>query len=237
MAIDDALCLLAEVAAYAEGMLPSVAGNRRNERKVRDVSGAFKEYERRLRALHVRSDMCGLTNSKRDCIGRIAKRTQMALLNLNEGDEDQSLALDRAYANGEQVEELLDELIQCRHVVPASGASERYRAGNFVPHLPDNLYLDFDSRGEEGNFVAPEADVKYTLMASTTSSSVIAARGASGSGAVHGASGMAGVGKTTTLIALGHDRDIRDHFSDGDLYMTLGADATRLSKIMKLLPN
>lgn len=50
---------------------------------------------------------------------------------------------------------------------------------------------------------------------------------------------MAGVGKTTALIALGHDSDVRDHFSDGVLYLTLGADATMesisrcLSKIMR----
>lgn len=50
---------------------------------------------------------------------------------------------------------------------------------------------------------------------------------------------MAGVGKTIALIALGHDKDVREIFKDGVLYMSLGANAsveviTRvLSKIMK----
>lgn len=56
---------------------------------------------------------------------------------------------------------------------------------------------------------------------------------------MHGASGMAGVGKTFALIALGHDKEVRGHFKDGVLFMSLGANAsvghiTRgLSKIMK----
>lgn len=50
---------------------------------------------------------------------------------------------------------------------------------------------------------------------------------------------MAGVGKTSALIALGHDKDVRDHFKDGVLYLQLGAkasvkDVTRgLFKIMR----
>lgn len=35
---------------------------------------------------------------------------------------------------------------------------------------------------------------------------------------------MAGVGKTTALIALGHDERVREHFFDDILYVTLGAE-------------
>lgn len=72
-------------------------------------------------------------------------------------------------------------------------------------------------------------------MSSTTSRSVIVARGASksgvghgasGAGVVHGASGMAGVGKTMSLIALGHDEAVQSHFRDGVLFIRLGADAS-----------
>lgn len=53
------------------------------------------------------------------------------------------------------------------------------------------------------------------------------ARGASSS--VHGVSGMAGVGKTTALIGIGHDPKTQAHFVDGILYMSLGAAATEES--------
>lgn len=41
-------------------------------------------------------------------------------------------------------------------------------------------------------------------------------------------SGMAGVGKTTARIELGHDAKIREHFKDGVLFMSLGAEATAM---------
>lgn len=83
--------------------------------------------------------------------------------------------------------------------------------------MADNLYLEFDSRDEDGKLCAPEGHLKSTELASATSNSVIAARGAERPEIIHGASGMAGVGKTTALIALGHDQDVQDHFSDGVL--------------------
>lgn len=51
---------------------------------------------------------------------------------------------------------------------------------------------------------------------------------------------MPGVGKTLSLIGLGHDEDIRNHFEDGVLYMCVGAAATvghvtsELCKIMRV---
>lgn len=115
-----------------------------------------------------------------------------------------------------------------------------YHWGSSVPPLPDNLHLDFDSRDAEGNFCAPEGTLRSELLSSTASQRVIVARGAASrmgnrtevigsavrSSFVSGATGMAGVGKTTALIALGHDEAVRRHFRDGVLYLTLGAGAS-----------
>lgn len=46
---------------------------------------------------------------------------------------------------------------------------------------------------------------------------------------------MAGVGKTTALIGLGHDPEIRAHFTDGVLFLSLGANATEDSVINDLV--
>lgn len=51
---------------------------------------------------------------------------------------------------------------------------------------------------------------------------------------------MAGVGKTTALVGLGHEPKIKTHFVDGALFLSLGASATKesatneLHKIMDL---
>lgn len=99
MAIDDALRLLAEVAVCAEGLLPSVARDHRNEPLARNVIGVFKEYELRLRELDLPSDMRGLANSERDVVRQIVKRARTALHVLEQGGDDLSLALDRAYVS------------------------------------------------------------------------------------------------------------------------------------------
>lgn len=106
----------------------------------------------------------------------------------------------------------------------ATPPAECYRRGSNVPSLPDNLHLDFDSKETDGTFSAPEGDFRAKLLASTPSNHVVVARGVRMASTVHGASGMAGVGKTTSLIALGHDQLVRDHFIDGILYMPLGAE-------------
>lgn len=206
------------------------------------------------------SGMSGLTNVELDLIGRIAKRAETALTVLLQTN-DTSLALDCAFDNGATIEKHLGELVESLLAVSAlhrananSSAGifqesllrvqsievrngEMYRAEHVVPPLPDNLHLEFNSLDENGKHCAPEGHLKSTVMKSTSSGRVTAARGAESP--VHGASGMAGVGKTTSLIALGHDRDVRNHFRDGVLYMSIGADAsvahiTRgISKIMK----
>lgn len=264
--MQSALCRLGAVASFAEGVLPSPDGSSRSADKALEVASVFRLYEKRLREHSRVPGRSEMSNSQRELPRRIIKSSETALNALVQGGGDLFLALERAFANGTNVEELLGELVNSfdrdsKQVGANSGAIEKrseplqqhapsvhmmpattecYCARHAVPPLPDNLYLEFDLRNEDGKFCAPEGDLKSVLLLSWSSSGVIAARGAEKPGIVHGASGMAGVGKTMTLIALGHDKDVRDHFSDGILYITLGADAsvkhiTRgLSTIMKL---
>lgn len=109
--------------------------------------------------------------------------------------------------------------------------------------LPGEAQLDFESKDTGGNFSAPEASLKSLVFINATSNHAAMATGVRRLGAerrVHGVSGMAGAGKTMALIGLGHDEDIRTHFVDGVLYMSIGATATvehvtgQLSKIMRV---
>lgn len=119
----------------------------------------------------------------------------------------------------------LKEFIQ-EHVMP----SEKFRPAFNAPLLAGNIHLDFESKDANGNYFAPEGSLKSCVFISTGPRHVTVARGArlkSGRhNPVHGVSGMAGVGKTVALIGLGHDEDIQNHFTDGVLYMSIGANAT-----------
>lgn len=241
-------------------MLPSLDGNPRSVDEARDVVSVFRLYEKRLREHSPIPGRPDMSNSQRDLVRRIVSAAVKALNSLKQGSNNSLLSLQRAYENGANVEQILDELVNCferdsRHLGASStsiehqskapfvpmmpSTTETYCAGRFVPSLPANVYLEFYSRDETGNFCAPEGNLKATLMSSTAANHIIAARGAESPEPVHGASDMTGVGKTIALIALGHDRDVRDHFRDGVLYMALGADASvehitrSLSKIMK----
>lgn len=227
-------------------------GNPHNDRNVRkiiikkanDVIAVFQGYENRLRELGVSPGGLGESNTQRDALHSIVTNAQTALDMLKSDDQDASTALDRALKRGEYVEEQLKKLVESLPNAPATPdvptTIEPYRAAHFVPVLPDKAYIQFDSRDENGMYCAPEGDLKSALLKSTTMHSVIAASGAATSVViVHGASGMAGVGKTTALIALGHDRHVRNIFKDGVLCMVLGADASgkhvtdKLAEIMK----
>lgn len=166
-------------------------------------------------------------------------------------DKDVPIALDRAYENGEQIETHLDNLAESlsaaagtrfASTVSSEGSIpqfpglghwtqgyslETYRTGHFVPPLPDNIYLDFDSQAENGKFRASEGDLKSTILLATSSTRTAGARSSKRSAIVHGESGMAGASKTTALIALGHDDDVRSHFCDVVLFIALGADVSR----------
>lgn len=120
------------------------------------------------------------------------------------------------------------------HVSP----KERYTPAFNAPMLTGEVHLDFESKDAHGQFTAPEADLKSSVLISTSPSNVTVARGASGarraSLPVHGVSGMAGVGKTTALIGLGHDDDIKAHFLDGVFFMSIGASASEGHVIIEL---
>lgn len=101
--------------------------------------------------------------------------------------------------------------------------SEVFRLAFHAPLISEKLQFDFESKDTHGLLSAPEGALRSLVFASTSSSHVCTARGASS--AVHGVTGMAGVGKTTALIGLAHDLEIRAHFVDGVLYMSLSATA------------
>lgn len=111
-----------------------------------------------------------------------------------------------------------------------SSSNEKFHPAFNAPVLHGNIHLDYKSRDAEGNLFTPEATLKSTVFVGTDSGRITVARGASRPQGtlppVHGASGMAGVGKTTALIGLGHDEDVQAHFNDGVLYMSIGASAT-----------
>lgn len=125
------------------------------------------------------------------------------------------------------------------HVSP----NERFRPAFNAPVLTGTIHLDFESKDADGNFTAPEADLKSSVFISTSPRTVTVARGASRAARaqlpVHGVSVLAEVGKTTALIGLGQEDDIKTHFKDGVLFMKAGATATvddltgELCKIMR----
>lgn len=199
-------------------------------------------------------------------VSQITKCADNALkLLVHDVDANVSRALDRAYANGAAIETNLDELIDKRSAAsvvssargnsagraarqplaqvqmtqPFAALHETYRSGSNVPAVLENLHLEFDTQDEDGQFCALEGELRSALLSRTTSHRVVVARGAARCAIVHGATGMAGVGKTTALVALGHDETVRNHFQDGVLFMALGADATvesvacEISRMMK----
>lgn len=90
------------------------------------------------------------------------------------------------------------------------------------PRLTGKVYLDFESKEPDGRVSTPEARLKSFVLLSARY--VTAATGVRHP--VYGASGMADVGKSIALIGIAHDRDIREHFVHGVLFMSIGVSAT-----------
>ncbi len=80
--------------------------------------------------------------------------------------------------------------------------------------------------------MTPEGVLKQKVLCSMSSGTVTAAAGVLKE--AYAAVGMAGVGKTIALQGLAGDRDIRDRFPDGILYMSLGQGAT-INRLFKRL--
>lgn len=177
-------------------MLPSLDGNPRSVDEARDVVSVFRLYEKRLREHSPIPGRPDMSNSQRDLVRRIMSAAVKALNSLKQGSNNSLLSLQRAYENGANVEQILDELVNCferdsRHLGASStsiehqskapfvpmmpSTTETYCAGSFVPSLPANVYLEFYSRDETGNFCAPEGNLKATLMSSTAANHIIAA--------------------------------------------------------------
>ena len=104
-----------------------------------------------------------------------------------------------------------------------------------IPNVRVPVYLDF-STGD-----TMEGEVKATLLESVNRSARNVQNTHSHVTAVVGISGMGGVGKTTTLIGLAKDVDVREKFSTGGAYfLVVGKDATpgklvtRLKDVVKL---
>lgn len=260
MSISDALRVLSEVRSSAIGLLPAFSNDARNLRQAELVFDVFNAYEVRLRALPAAPGGSGLTNAEHDSVQEILKSAGRALKLLKDlvgvvGD-DAALSLERAYANGAQIEAELTELIKKRNAAlaaygtlsrstsaatlptmpagrhlaggnvtpmdiealynPGASRSEDHRRGSNLDSLPPSFYHDFDSP------ITSEGKLKDLLL-SEESSEI-------------GVSGMPGVGKTSALIALGHDRTVRARFPDGVLYLPLGNDpkiAEELANIMQ----
>lgn len=121
--------------------------------------------------------------------------------------------------------------------------NEVFRPAFNAPMLPGEARLDFESTNADGGLFAPEASLKSLVFMSTNSNRAAIATGARKVDAPHrltAASGLTGSGKTLALIGLGHDGDIKHHFEDGVLYLSIGAAAflehitSELNKIMRV---
>lgn len=100
--------LLSAVSSFAQSFLPELEDNSRNLRIAQDVSEVFDLYASRLGA---KSDAeAELTNSQRALVRDITKSAEKVLTSLEHFQDGASTALDRAYANGEAIEKILDLL-------------------------------------------------------------------------------------------------------------------------------
>lgn len=115
---------------------------------------------------------------------------------------------------------------------------ESFRSAFNTPAALRKARLDFELKDSEGRFATAEGQFRQFVLDSTDTKNGTVARGALC--LVHGISGMAGGGKTTALIGRGHDSEVRAHFADGVLCMSLGAAAkeesvaNELCKILEL---
>ncbi len=111
-------------------------------------------------------------------------------------------------------------------------ARDVYQPKCNTPAFTEAVNLDFDGKDESGRPTTPEGILKQTLLSSESSGTVTAAAGVMKP--THGLVGMAGVGKTIALKGLAHDKDVRNRFPDGVLYMSLGQGATVQTALREL---
>lgn len=129
------------------------------------------------------------TSAGHELVRRILSSAETALSCLREPvGSDISAALGRAHARGKTIETLLNLLHELLNLRPVTTNSEVHRGGCNLKPKP-NLYLTFESSN------TPEGKLRDALLLEDDSDIV-------------GVSGMPGVGKTSALVALGHDKDV-----------------------------
>ena len=98
-----------------------------------------------------------------------------------------------------------------------------------IPNIRVPVYLDFSTKD------TMEGETKAKLLERIESARRSMQNPYANVTAVVGVSGMGGVGKTTALIGLAHDADVRRAFSDGGIYfLVVGKDATPGSLVVRL---
>lgn len=239
MAFQEAEPLLSTVASFARSLLPELEGNSRNLRIAQDVSEVFDLYASHIRTTSVAESE--QSNTQRNRIRAITKSAKEALKALEHFHDGASKALDRAYANGETIEKIWDTLGSSLNAASAvhhpntvlTAAGKHFHSVFNSPVLPPEIHLDFDSMDENGQFLTPEGKLRHCVFLSMATNIVTVARGAKSP--THPVSCMGGVGKTTALIGLGHDSEIRARFVDGVIFFSLGAAVSEESVTQKLV--
>lgn len=109
---------------------------------------------------------------------------------------------------------------------------QRFKSGFNAPPLSGKVLLNLEAPDEEGGCPTPERALKSLILDSIRADDVVSPT--AGPFTLHGVSGMAGTGKTTALMAMAHDAEIREQFTDGVLYMKIGRDATEEDVLREL---
>ena len=97
-----------------------------------------------------------------------------------------------------------------------------------IPNLRHSWSLDFSTQG------TMEGEIKAKLLECVRNSKEKKNGVYDHLTAVVGVAGMGGVGKTTALAGIAHDPDVRDIFSSGVYFLTVGKDATSAKLVKEL---
>ena len=112
----------------------------------------------------------------------------------------------------------------------AEEPTDEFQPQFLVPAMLPNIVLDFCTRDEFNEPITMEGKLRHTLMSLDTNQTDPVAVAVA-----LGAAGMGGVGKTTALLGLAWEKDIRNRFSEGGVYfVSVGKDASVRDIIKKL---
>ena len=125
-----------------------------------------------------------------------------------------------------------ETLVTVKNAASASAQDIRdeFKPQFLVPAMLPGIVLDFTSRDEVGEPVTMEGKLKETLLCLDDLHHDNTAIGVA-----IGAAGMGGVGKTSAMIGLGWEPDLRNRFDEGGIYfVSVGKDASKADIIKKL---